>query len=107
MMRRLWKKRNEILHEDGKVKQMRIEKEEVKRKIKEEFDSGQNNVRAVDRYLFGERGIGAILQLHIIDQKHWLENVSAAKLRYLNKFDTDTERMEINMRSWLNTDDHG
>ena len=106
LIRRIWKTRNDKVHEDGRRKALRIETKRLKKAIETEYKWGKQMVRYEDRYLFDDVNCKDLLEEHITIQKHWIANVNAAKLRFESKYQRDIEKMSTDLCRWLGTVGH-
>ena len=102
LMKRTRKGRNDVVHEVGVYRKRQIELKELRKRIKDEFTNGINNLRAEDRYLIEERNKQHLLKQHVNTQKHWIQNLLAAKLRYDKKHDVALEKMSNRFCTRLN-----
>ena len=93
LMKRIWKGRNDVVHEDGVYRKRQIELKELRKRIKDEFTNGINNLRAEDRYLIEETNMQDLLKQQVNTQKHWIKDLLAAKVRYDKKHDVVLGKM--------------
>ena len=103
LIRCIWKTRNDKVHEDGRIKALRIETKRIKKAIEEEYKFGRQMVRYEDGYLFDDVNQKDLLEEHITIQKHWIANVNAAKLRFESKYQREIQKMSTDLRTWLGT----
>ena len=92
LMKRIWKGRNDVVHEDGVYRKRQIELNELRKRIKDEFTNGINNLRAEDSYLIEETNIQNLLKQQVNTQKDWIKNLLGAKLQYDKKHGVALEK---------------
>ena len=75
-----WQHRNEVLHQQNKIKTSKKDIEQTKKEIEKEFEIGDDNILITDVGLF-LLDIDDVIALPIEEQKAWLKSVYIARKR--------------------------
>ena len=97
----IWKQRSAKVHEHDYAESQAKLAEVLAIQIENEFNTGTDGLRAVDRHLVTNTDAKSLKKRKLPDQQRWLKHIDTARKRFIKVSSQDLENMRSNMATWL------